>query len=114
MKNKRIIKENHKFQSIILKNHNLKSKYFVAYYNLNEFNHIRYGISVGKKIGNAVLRNFIKRQIRNLFYNNLNNFKDISVDIILISKSIIKDAEYKNIESDFVKLINKIIKTSKG
>ena len=51
---------------IILKNHKFSSSpYFTLYIKENhETNHFRYAMSVGKKIGNAVVRNKIKRQIR--------------------------------------------------
>lgn len=50
----------------ILKNHHFsKNPYFTLYIKeQNETNHFRYAISVGKKIGNAVVRNRLKRQIR--------------------------------------------------
>lgn len=75
----------------------------------DETGHFRYAISVGKKIGNAVNRNYQKRRIRMLF----NNYKDkipSNLDIFLIAKSNINDVDFSDLEKNFLYLLNKISK----
>jgi ribonuclease P protein component len=45
----------------------------------------RLGITVSRKVGNAVYRNLLKRWIRDLFRNNHKHF-DLIVDISIIAK----------------------------
>ena len=46
------------------KKQSFANKNFVVYVAAQESPHFRVGLSVGKKIGNAVMRNRVKRQIR--------------------------------------------------
>ncbi len=57
------IKKNADFQRIYKKGHSVANRQFVVYTcNNKEIDHFRLGISVSKKLGNAVLRNKIKEQ----------------------------------------------------
>ncbi|WP_339020899.1 ribonuclease P protein component [Spiroplasma endosymbiont of Atherix ibis] len=96
MKNINIIKKNHEFQSIIGNKKFIKTKEFVIYFKNNNLNRFRYGISVGKKIGNAILRNKIKRQIRSMIYELLNEQKNKNYDVVLMARSMILNKNYKN------------------
>jgi ribonuclease P protein component len=87
MKNKRIIKPNHIFQKIIESKQILSNGSFVIYYQKNpEPQFLRYGISVGKKMGNAVIRNRVKRQVRVMVQQNLPEFGDLDYQIIIVVK----------------------------
>ena len=61
MNKRNIVKENRDFQNIITTGYLLKDKNIIIYYKDNNLNVMRFGISVGKKIGNAVTRNYYKR-----------------------------------------------------
>ena len=66
MKKVNIIKKNKDFQRIIKNNRCLLSKEFVIYLERTEINNYFFGISVSKKLGNAVIRNKLKRQIKSI------------------------------------------------
>lgn len=57
------VKKNEDFTKIIHQRQSVANKDFVLYYMKNE-SHLRAGISVSKKLGHAVVRNKIKRQVR--------------------------------------------------
>lgn len=61
----RVLK-NYEFSSIIQNRQFVKSSSFVCYFQKRKEEHARIGISVGKKIGNAVCRNKVKRQVRSI------------------------------------------------
>lgn len=90
----------------ILKNHKLSSSpYFTLYMKeQNETNHFRYAMSVGKKIGNAVVRNRIKRQIRAVI-RNLNVVPN--VDVFIVAKGKVLDLTFQEIEKDINYLFQK-------
>ncbi|AKX34731.1 ribonuclease P (protein C5) [Spiroplasma litorale] len=93
MKNLNIIKKNQDFQKIIgLKNYK-NSKSFVIYYRNNN-NLFKYGVSVGKKLGNAVLRNYIKRVTRSIVYDLLEKFEHKKVDVVIIVKASFLELSY--------------------
>lgn len=79
------IKKNSDFQTIYKKGKSVANRQFVVYtYNNNENEHFRLGISVSKKLGNAVTRNRIKRAIRENF--KVHKEEIIAKDIVVIAR----------------------------
>ena len=66
MKKNEVVKNNRDFERIIKEGKYRKNNEFIIYYLANSLDRSRFGISVGKKIGNAVERNYYKRVIRNI------------------------------------------------
>ena len=79
------IKANEEFVLTIRKGKTLKNSSYVVHYLKTERNICRIGLSVSKKIGNAVVRNRIKRQIRAMC-NSLINYSDYTFDIVIIAR----------------------------
>ena len=76
------IKKYSEFQKVIEEGEVKKTCFFVSYAIENELGYSRFGISVPKKTGNAVVRNRIKRQVRSAIGQST-DFKK-SVDTVLI------------------------------
>ncbi len=60
------VRKNEEFASLISKRHSRASQGYVIYFDARKENNARVGISVSKKLGNAVTRNKIKRQVREM------------------------------------------------
>src|SRR5699024_2287949 len=89
MKKKYRVKENSEFQKILRTGKSFANRELVIYYKEKRpQHHFRFGVSVGKKIGNAVTRNKIKRHIREAF-------KEMQHDI-KTNKDMINIARKKN------------------
>ena len=67
MNKKQRIKKNAEFQKIFKKGKSFANRQFVVYCLEKEEDYYRVGLSVSKKVGNAVVRNRIKRYIRQTF-----------------------------------------------
>ena len=106
MKKINIVRKNQDFKRILNQRKSLGNKYLVIYYKENNINLNRYGISVSKKVGNAVTRNKIKRQIKNIIDKNQNLFKK-NQDYIIIVKKAILDLKFNEIEESIKKLLTK-------
>ena len=104
MKKIEIIKSSREYTEIINKGQSKKSKYFSVYYRKNNTND-RYGITVPKKTGTAVIRNKIKRRIKNIIDNNKKIVHN-GYDYVIIIKKGILDLTYKEIETELLKLIS--------
>lgn len=104
MKKKNILKENKDFNRIIQNNKGYKYKDYIIYIEKNTNNIYHFGFSVGKKIGNAVTRNKIKRQLKNIIDKNIyqNNFNCI----IIVKKSILYKS-YQEIKNDLLEVLKK-------
>ena len=101
------VKKNYEFSNIIHSSNYVKNRSYVIYYKNNNLNYFRFGISVSKKLGNAVLRNKYKRQLRNIIDKYKKNYQN-PLDYIIIIKNGYKDLDFESKENDFVYLINKI------
>lgn len=108
MKNKRIIKENFAFQEVIEKKKSFKNQSFVIYVSDSEKGFLEYGISVGKKIGNAVVRNKIKRQIRMMFKEIICTYGDKNKQVIVLARKSYLDKNYQDNLNNLNALISKL------
>lgn len=104
MKKNDIIKSSREYTEIINTNKSKRNKYFSIYYRKNN-NGNRYGITVPKKTGTAVVRNKIKRRIKNIIDNNKNTIQN-SYDYVIIVKKGIVDLTYFEIEKELLKLLS--------
>ena len=96
MKKRNIIKKNIDFDRIIKNNRSYKYKDYIIYLEKTNNNEYQFGLSVGKKVGNAVTRNKIKRQLKSII-DEKNYEKGINCIIIvrkgLLEKSFIEKRE---------------------
>lgn len=109
MKKQNIVKNNYEFNNIIQKGKYKKNKYFIIYFIESNLDKYRFGISVGKKIGNAVIRNKYKRKIRSIVDNNKKYYQKNS-DYIIIMRKACLDASFDEMEKKYISLIQEIHK----
>ncbi|MFD1850990.1 ribonuclease P protein component [Oceanobacillus bengalensis] len=107
MKKRFRIKKNEEFQHVFKKGKSFANRQLVIYYLLQpEQDHFRIGLSVGKKIGNAVTRNRIKRYLRQAFQELEGSIK-FQCDIVIIARNPTKDMEYGEIKKSLTHLLYK-------
>ena len=107
MKKANIVQDNEEFNLIMNKGRCLKNKYFVLYTKQNNLNKTRFGISVGKKVCNAVNRNRLKRQVRNIIDNHKKLYSNLKDYIIIVRKSSLGE-DYSILEENLINLFEKM------
>ena len=98
------VKHQYDFDRIIKKGNRKKNDIFIIYSEKNNLPYARYGISVGKKLGNAVYRNKKKRQIRSII-DNLEKDYVKTKDYIIILREKGKNLEYQSLNQKLKSLI---------
>lgn len=73
------------------------NQWLLLNYLKNEKQHLRYGMTISKKVGNAVIRNRLKRWVREYFRQMLNDGFDPDYDFNVIFKPVNADF-YKSIQ----------------
>ena len=104
MKKLFIVRHQQDFDRIIKKHHKKKNDTFIIYSEYNNLPYARYGISVGKKLGNAVFRNRKKRQIRSII-DNLEKDYIKKEDYIIILREKGKYLEYQELNQKLKSLL---------
>ena len=105
MKKLNIVKSSKEFTKIINQNKPERFKGYLVFVERKNLDHYEFGISVSKKVGNAVTRNKIKRQFKSIIDKNnyQNNFKCI----IIIKKEAL-EKNYHEIEKELRDYFSKI------
>ena len=106
MKKFEIVKEHQEFNEIIEKGEYIKNDFFVIYIRKSDFDFPRFGLAVGKKIGNAVIRNKFKRRLRMIITENKKEFPKFN-DYIIIMKGKSNVASYEELQNSLLHLISK-------
>ena len=99
------IKASDDFATTIKKGKAQRNQSFVIHYRTNEYNYTRVGISVSSKLGNAVIRNHIKRQIRSMC-DELIDYNQNNLDIVIVAKQDFQKFAYNDNKTSLKQLLN--------
>jgi len=107
MKKENRIKKNNEFQQTFQRGKSFANRQLVIYHVKRPGQtHFRVGLSVGKKIGNAVTRNRVKRYLRQAF-NELEAYIPPEYDMIMIARLPVKDLDYHETKKSLMHLLRK-------
>ncbi|MGX7197393.1 ribonuclease P protein component [Enterococcus olivae] len=95
------VKKEKEFQKVFQEGQSFANRKFVVYLLPNDQPHFRVGISVGKKIGNAVTRNAVKRKIRASIFAMKDQI-DPQLDFIVIARPSVSDLPSQEVYSNLL------------
>ncbi|WP_077620114.1 ribonuclease P protein component [Bacillus sinesaloumensis] len=104
MKKEYRIKKNQDFQTVFKTGKSTANRQFVVYVlQKEEQDHFRIGLSVSKKIGNAVTRNRIKRLIRQFFLEHKMLVKER--DYVVIARKPVAEMSYEEVKKSLLHVL---------
>ena len=99
------IKASDDFALTIKKGKAQRDQSYVIHYRTNELDYARVGISVSSKLGNAVARNHIKRQVRSMC-DELIDYNNQKLDIVIVVKQGFLSRSFDDNKMSLKKLLN--------
>lgn len=102
------IKENHVFRSLYAKGKSAARKGMVLYVRRHRspaVNHL--GITVSVKLGCAVVRNRIRRRLREVYRLNETRLKG-GFDIVIVGRRAAAEMPFDQLQSDFLRLCKQL------
>ncbi|MDO4812690.1 MAG: ribonuclease P protein component [Eubacteriales bacterium] len=107
MKRATTVKENYEFRRIYAKGKSGVSSCLVVYCRPNKRDHNRLGVTVSAKLGHAVVRNRIRRRLREIYRLSQPKMKQ-GFDIILVARSRAVTATYQDLERAYFRMCEKL------
>ncbi|MCL2854088.1 MAG: ribonuclease P protein component [Defluviitaleaceae bacterium] len=100
------LQKNHQFQHIYKKGKSCGNRHLVVFVEKNELEQNRLGISVSKKMGGAVVRNLLRRRIKEA-YRDMEKRLTYGYDIAILPRQGTSCATYQEIVSALRHLMKK-------
>ena len=99
------VKENYEFRRIYRKGKSVVSPAMVLYCQKNRQGRTRLGITVSTKLGKAVVRNRVRRRLREIWRLNKKEMK-AGWDIILVARVRAVDMPYQKLNKMYLRLLS--------
>ena len=104
MKKRFRVKKEKDFNAIFKEGKSFANRKFVIYRLENNEQHFRVGLSVSKKLGNAVMRNQIKRRIRHILIEHKDQLVE-NVDFVVIARKGVEILDYAEMEKNLLHVL---------
>ena len=95
------MKSDRDFRRLYAKGKSFATPHLAVYYRKTGRNYNQLGITVGKKLGHAVVRNSVRRKIREIYRLNEDKFPK-GLDIVVVARVRSQYADYARLERDFL------------
>ena len=101
------VKENYEFRRIYRKGRSAVSPCMVVYCQRNRAGASRLGVTVSTKLGKAVVRNKVRRRLREIYRLNREHMVP-GYDVIVVARTRAAAAPYRRLEREYLSLLNKL------
>jgi ribonuclease P protein component len=115
MKKELRVKKNKDFQAAFKNGHSFANRQFVVYsLKKEEQDYFRIGLSVSKKLGNAVMRNQIKRYVRQAILE-LKDQLQTGNDYIIIARKPVSEMDFFEVKKSLIHVlkVGKVLNVNK-
>lgn len=84
-----------------------RGKLFSVHAFPNEYGTPRLGLSVSRKVGNAVTRNAVRRRLREVFHSYISEISD-NLDLVVSAKPAAGAATFEELREEFGRSLGKV------
>jgi len=95
------------FEKVYRQGTAFRGKLFSVHAFPNELGTVRFGLSVSKKVGNAVTRNTVRRRLREVFRSALPKIPG-ELDLVVSVRPPAAEASFGELEAEFARALRKI------
>lgn len=107
MVNTQSLKQNHLFRRLYQRGKSAAGRFVVVYCRKNGLSYNRLGLTVGTKVGHAVVRNRIRRRLREAY--RLAETEYVSgYDIVIVARTRAADATYQDLSHGLMSAMDKL------
>ena len=78
----------------------------------NELGTPRLGLSVSRKVGNAVTRNAVRRRLKEVFYSGLPGIPG-NLDLVVSARPAAAEADFRELDEEFARSLRKLSDSDK-
>lgn len=107
MKVRDTLKKNSDFRRLYARGKSAATPYLVVYCRKNRLDHNRVGYTVSVKLGHAVVRNRVRRRLREIVRLNASRVRP-GYDLVLVARSRAVGAEYRKLEQAYLTACGKL------
>ena len=101
------IKHNYEFRRVYQAGRNTASGLMAIYCRRGRRGRSQLGITVGTKVGKAVVRNKIRRRLREIYRLHEPTIRR-GLDVVIVARVKSRYATYQQLEADFLRLTDKL------
>jgi len=101
------LKKDTDFRKIYKHGKSFANKYLVIYILKNNLNINRVGFSVSKKVGNSIIRNKVRRLLKESYRLSCDGNIEVGYDFIFIARIPCNESDYKTIQKSMINVVKK-------
>ena len=100
------LKKRYQFNYVYKSGEHYSGEHIVLYVASSKTKNIKVGLAVTKKVGHAVVRNKVRRRLREIIKKQVPNLKQNN-NIIIVARDNINESSFEKLSNEFFKLIKK-------
>lgn len=101
------LKENNVFRRLYYKGASAGNRHLVIYCRRNALGHNRLGLTVSTKLGHAVVRNRVRRRLREIVRLNEGRLQN-GYDVVLVARTAAVEAEFSALTRSFLTVADRV------
>lgn len=103
------LRKHAQFCRVQSKGRRVGGKFLLCVFSPSSLVHARFGLTVSKRVGNAVTRNKVKRRLRDILRHHKQDLNGL--DVVVIAKNNAASASFVSLNQDLTELLERILRS---